>query len=179
LPSAQEFVVDRYRSHLSLDYIAPPTLVAGTNTFGAYAGGGSSLYFGSMLGDQQAAAMFQVNGSLKDIAAGVTYINRRRRFDWGVSASWIPYLTGGFSRVFDASGNFTDSEIRYRQTYRTLEGMISYPFSRVSRFELSAGVNNIGFSGEQRYITYDQNGFPTATGTNTLAAPPSLTLGTA
>ena len=89
-----------------------------------------------------------------------------------VTASWIPYLTGGFSRDFDASGGFTDSEIRYRQTYRTLEGQISYPFSRVSRFELSAGVNNIAFSGENRFITYDVNGFPIASGTQSLAAPP-------
>ena len=182
-PSEQEFSVGRYRSKLSLDYIAPPTLSAGSDQFGAFLGGGSALYFGSMLGDQQLAAMLQVNGGLKDIAAGVQYVNRRHRFDWGVSASQIPYLTGGYSRTFEnVNGQpaVVDREMRFRQTSREVTGLMQYAFNRVQRFEMSGGVRNIAFSIEERAFAYDQNtGIFIGESRQDLPAPAGLTFGEA
>lgn len=160
LPSTAEFEVQRYRSRLGLDYIAPPSLTAGTDRLGTFVGGGSALFWSSMLGDQQLVTMLQVNGTFKDIAAQVGYVNRKRRFDWGLVAAQIPYLTGGYSRTLETVNGqpaVVDRQVIFRQTSRQIAGLLSYPFSRVQRLETSMGVRHISFSGEERSVAFDAN----------------------
>ena len=158
LPPDDSFPVTPYRSTFGLDYVSQPYLAAGVSSFGTFVGGGISMFWSTMLGDRQLGTMFQVNGGVKDIAGEVDYLNLRRRLNWGLSASWIPYLTEQVGEGYDNQGNLIDQELLYRETIRQLQGLLQYPFNQSERVELSAGVMNIGFDEELRTQTYDING---------------------
>ncbi|HJR50634.1 MAG TPA: hypothetical protein VJ794_05975, partial [Gemmatimonadales bacterium] len=49
LPSVEEFTEKNYRPNLSLLYIGQPTLIAGSDQFGTFVGGGAALYFSDLL----------------------------------------------------------------------------------------------------------------------------------
>jgi hypothetical protein len=46
-----------------------------------------------MLGDHQLGAAIQAQGTLKDIGAQAIYRNSEHRWNWGVAAGHIPYLS--------------------------------------------------------------------------------------
>ena len=64
--------------------------------------GGIGFQFGDMLGNHSLTTVVQLNSgltnnfSLKNTAAQVLYFNQARRWNWGVVASQVPYLSGGF-----------------------------------------------------------------------------------
>ena len=53
------------------------------------------MIFGDQLSDRQIFAAIQANGTVKDIGGAVQYYNLRKRWNWGVGAEHMPYLTGG------------------------------------------------------------------------------------
>ena len=153
LPSVEEFTERDYDAGLSLTYIGQPSLLAGSDQFGTYIGGGASLYFSDLLGNRNLITGLQVNGGLEDITALVGYQNVGSRFNWGITAQQVPYLTGAYaSGVGDANGEpiFIEQQLLERQTNRTLQGIVAYPFSQVQRVEVSAGAAHISFDRELR-----------------------------
>ena len=185
LPASASFTQGRVPNSLQLDYVAPPSIAAGTDPFGTYVGGGSALFWSNMMGDQQLITALQINGSLRDILAEVGYVNRRHRFDWGVTAANIPYVTAFFQEGIDTvtingqTGQaLIQRETLYRQTSREITGLLNYPFSRVSRAEFQLGIQNIGFGIETRDFAYDQFGNFIGERKQNTSAGPSLTLGT-
>ncbi|MGH7578836.1 MAG: peptidase S9, partial [Gemmatimonadales bacterium] len=66
LPSVEEFTPKDYDAGLSLTYIGQPSLIAGSDQFGTYIGGGAALYFSDMLGNRNLVTALQVNGGLED-----------------------------------------------------------------------------------------------------------------
>jgi hypothetical protein len=178
LPAQDTFPVADYRPRFGLDYVAQPYLAASVSSFGTFVGGGVTMYWSSMLGDRQLATMFAVNGGLRDIATEVQYINLSRRADWGILASQIPIRTGFFEQGFDVNGDYVERQTLYRQTSRVAMGMLSYPFSRVQRLELSAGVQQIGFDIEIQELRQDSTGNVSQT-RGSLPAPDGLTMGVA
>ena len=141
--------IKAYRPKMSLDYVSRPSLAVAADRFGTYVGGGITLYWSDMLGDRDLVTMAQVNGRVKDFAALVAYENRKSRWNWGVAAQWIPYITGGVIpdfTTFNGQTVYVESLIRFKQTTRALTGVVAYPFNRSRRLELSAGVQNITFS---------------------------------
>ncbi|MFQ5550081.1 MAG: BamA/TamA family outer membrane protein [Gemmatimonadales bacterium] len=160
LADQSSFNEEPYSPRLGLDYVAQPYLVAGSDRFGTFFGGGAALFWSDMLGERNLATSLQVNGSLRDIAATVAYENRRRRWNWGTAVSQIPYLTGTLSSfiAFDSSLGQTvvQEELqRFRQTSREVVGFTSYAFNRSRRLEVSVGYRNIEFGWELQRRTRD------------------------
>jgi hypothetical protein len=146
--------IKAYHPKLSLDFIAQPSLAIAADRFGTYVGGGITLYWSDMLGDHQLVTMGQVNGRIEDFAALLAYGNRKSRVNWVVGAQQIPYIFGGLF-VFDSGGARIERIDRFKQTNRELSGIVSYPFNRSRRFELSAGVQQISFSHDIQDFAYD------------------------
>jgi Omp85 superfamily domain len=113
-------------------------------------GGGGALYWSDMLGNRNLTTGLQVNGGLKDITALVAYQNLSKRWNWGVLAQQVPYVTGGFAEgtaTVQGEPAVVDQELLQRQTNRDLQGMLAYPFNEVQRVEFTAGAT---------YVTFDQ-----------------------
>jgi hypothetical protein len=151
LPSVEEFTPKPYDAGLSLTYIGQPSLIAGSDQFGTYIGGGAALYFSDLLGNRNLVTGLQVNGGLEDITALVGYQNLRSRLNWGISAQQVPYLTGGYAAgtaTVDGEPAFIEQQLIERQTNRVIQGTVAYPFSQVQRVEVSAGGAHISFDRE-------------------------------
>jgi hypothetical protein len=183
LPSKDDFTVEPYRGGISLTYVGQPSLIAGSNQFGTFVGGGAALYFSDMLGNHNLVTGLQVNGGLKDITAQVGYQNLSGRLNWGGVVQQVPYLTGGYAQgIADVNGEptFIEQQLLVRQTNRDLAGIVSYPFSQVQRLDFQAGYSNISFDRELR-----TRGFSLSTGEEVLdeeedlPSPSALNLGVA
>jgi Tol biopolymer transport system component len=181
LPQESEFVVQPYRSGLGLTYVGRPSLIAGSNGFGTFVGGGAALYFSDILGNHNLVTALEVNGSLKDLTVLAGYQNLSRRLNWGGVVQQVPYLAGGYAEgvdVVNGEPTFIEQQLLERQTNRDIAGIVSYPFSEVQRVEVQAGYSNISFDRELR-----TNGFSLLTGEQVLEekvdlpAPSSLDLG--
>jgi Tol biopolymer transport system component len=168
LPPVQEYTVEDYRPRLELTAVGQPTIAVGADRFGPAIGGGAALYFTDMLGDQTLVTAVQVGSglnrsfSVKDIAAQVGYFNQARRVNWGIVGGQVPYLTGGFQEGItniDGQNLFIEQAILFRQTERSVAGVVAYPFSRAHRIEFQAGVTQMSFDQiiETRAFTLNGN----------------------
>jgi hypothetical protein len=146
--TSDEFETAKYSASLSLDYIAPPQVAVGSDRYGTYVGGGTALFWSDNLGEHNLATLLQVNGSFSDIAALVSYENRKSRWNWGGALSQFPVLFRSFGYQQGIAGELIELELRRRQTTREVSGLLSYPISRVQRVEFSAGYQNISFDYE-------------------------------
>jgi hypothetical protein len=101
-----------------------------------------------------------VTNRVSETGAIVQYINRTRRWNWGVVAERTPYVTGSFGQGltdFNGQTAFIEQTLRITQTNNALTGLLQYPFSRAQRLEFSAGARHIGF--DQRLETQIFSGF--------------------
>jgi len=158
LPDTAEFFSKRYGAGLSLDYIAQPQLAVGTGAYGTYVGAGAALYWSDMLGNRNLTTALQVNGGYKDITAILGYTNLRRRVNWGVFVTQVPYLASYYGYSEDFSGGqplLLEQNYRFRQTNRDLTGVLAYPLNRAQRLEFSAGLRDIRFDAEIKTIVRD------------------------
>ena len=171
--------VSSYHPRLALDYVAQPYLAVGASSYGTFIGGGVTLYWSDMLGDQNLATMLQVSGSLSNLAALVAYQNTKDRLNWGAAVQQIPYVTGGYLPTStDQFGNFIQQVEIIRQTDREADAFFAYPFSSVSRVEWSAGARNISYAVQVESLVINPAGLLVGDNVANLPAPPSLTLGT-
>ncbi len=156
--AATDFSVTDYRSKLQLDYIGAPSVGVATSPFGTGLSGAIALYFGDMLGDRVVGGAIQAQGSFKDIGGEVFYLNQKNRWNWLVSASHIPYLTG-FAVGYDTliGGQVFDVIERQllRAFYDEIGGTIQYPFSQTRRFELGASGTKVSYDVEVERYYFD------------------------
>src|SRR5690242_6922889 len=156
LPLASNFQSSRYSPRLSLDYIAPPTLMGGVSAYGTQLDGGTQFHFSDLLGYHELTVVGEVittNGTqdlLRNLTGLGNYQNNRHRYSWGLTAGQIPSVTGG---VAVARGTAPDGApiiiqqlITYWQQNRPVTAYLAYPFSRAERIELSGGYENISFA---------------------------------
>jgi outer membrane protein assembly factor BamA len=190
LPQPQEYVVEDYKPRLGLEAVGQPQIAVGGSRFGAAVAGGLSFYFSDLLGDQHVDTSIQFNSGLtgnfsaKDTAAAVTYVNQAHRWNWGVSASQIPYLSGGIQSgvgVIDGQQALIDQTIIHRQTERGVTGLLAYPFSRAHRVEFQGGVTQLSFDQIIRTQAYSFTGnlFFDETDETSLRDPLTLTTSSA
>ncbi len=182
LPDTAEFASKRYRAGLGLDYISQPQLLVASSQFGTYVGAGAALYWSDMLGNRNLTTALQVNGGYKDITALLGYANLQRRLNWGVFAQQVPYLYGQTYQgigTYNGQPAYVDQILKFRQTNRELSGIVSYPFNRAMRLELSAGGRDIRFDQENRIVVTDPAGNKLFDSTETTHPYPAITLGTA
>jgi len=175
----------RYRPRLSLDYISQPSLGVAAGSSGVGVGGGAGLYWSDMLGDHELVTLLQIanvgGNVLNNTAAAAAYQDLRSRWNWGLQASQIPYITQGYSvddGVYNSRPAVLEQEVLFWQIERALVGSVSYPFSRFSRVEFSGGGRNISFASRVRTRTYSPNGgtLLREETTNSHGDPPSLNL---
>jgi hypothetical protein len=131
-----------------------------------------------MLGDKVVGGAVQAQGTFKDIGGEVFYLNQKNRWNWMVSGSHIPYLTG-FA--------FQDTAIRQGQTFDVIEqqlvrafydelgGVVQYPFSQTRRFELGASVNRVYYDIEVERYFFDSFFNQIGVERGSESAPPGVT----
>jgi hypothetical protein len=95
---------------------------------------------------------------LKDFGGEVFYLNQRRRWNWLVSASHTPFLSGS-AVAFDTliGGSVFDVIERrlQREFYDEIGGAIQYPFSQTRRFELGASATHVSYDVEVERFFFD------------------------
>jgi outer membrane protein assembly factor BamA len=177
-----------YEPKLLLEAVGQPSIAVGADRFGAAVGGAASFYFGDMLGDRLLATAVQFTSavagtfSLKDAAAEVAYFNLGRRWNWGVVASQIPYLSGGFQVGTGTTPQGEPVEVAqtilFRQTERSVAGVLGYPLNRAARIEFKGGINQISFDQIAQTTAYSLSSGQVATATTVTPLAPSLGLAT-
>jgi hypothetical protein len=154
LPAPVTYPSEPYKTKLSLEGLAQPSISVGASQFGAAVGGGIGLQFTDLLGNHTLITAAQVNSntgtgfSFKNTAAQVAYLNSARRWNWGLVGGQTPYLSGGFQSGVGLVGNEPaqiDQQIIFRQTEQSVGGLISYPFNRSQRIEFQTGVTRLSF----------------------------------
>jgi hypothetical protein len=146
-------IQERYRPRLSLEAVGSPYFSAGGGPLGSYVSGGASLLFGDLLGDQQLLTTAYVSSRFDESAVAALYVNRKSRWNWGVTLEQVPQLRLRTNSVrVDPSQPrvLTRERERTLWTNRHLGGFAAYPLSRSHRIELSAGFRGIGFERELR-----------------------------
>jgi Tol biopolymer transport system component len=155
LSSAARENVAPYKTKMALAYIGQPVLAAGYGSNGVNLGGGISFFWSDMLGNHNfgLATQAQINGSFKDFGGQLGYTNMAHRWNWGVVAQQIPYLTSQFTSGIATVGNdqvYVEQQLRYRQLNQEFSGFVAYPFSRAQRVEFSAGYRRVSFTQQLR-----------------------------
>ena len=164
-------------------------IAVGASQFGPAFGGGLSLSFSDMLGNHTVATAVQFssglagNFSAKDIAAQVGYFNQAHRWNWGVVAGQVPYVSGGFQSGLGTTPQGEpiqlDQNVIFRQTERSASGIVAYPFNRAQRLEVSGGLTQISFDKIVQTTAYSlSTGRVVINDTSETSPTPSLTLGT-
>jgi hypothetical protein len=145
-----------YSRKLELDAIGQPSVSAGVSSWGAYVGGGVSALFKDVLGDRLLSAGAEVAGTLDDLGGWLTYVNRRHRWNWGLSLEQAPYraeFVQANSRPED--NTFVATSTIERQLSRGVFGLATFPINQSKRFEFSGGVRHLSFGREERTSTFD------------------------
>jgi Tol biopolymer transport system component len=157
----ETFKNKKYRPKFQMDYIGGGAGVGvGNTTFGNYTGlaGGVELLFSDMLGNHQMYTQLAVNGEIYDFGGQFTYMNRQKRFAWGLGISHIPYRTGWSSITYSYPLELNDGQFiltdristnLLRIFDETLSAFAHYPFSPNLRLEG-------GVSGSYRSFRYDE-----------------------
>lgn len=185
LPVDTTYAVKPYHPKFTLDNVGQPFLYAGGGQYGLQLGGGISLYWSDLLGNQNLVTMLQLDSErgFTNLGGGAGYLNRTSRWDWGVFAQQVPYVYRGYAAGYGISNSDTvyiEQEERFRQINRDLSLLASYPFSRASRIEISGGYEQISFS--HQLVTNIYNAYTGAhiiERTQNLPVPGSLNLATA
>jgi Tol biopolymer transport system component len=163
LPAPQEYEVTEYKPRLSLEAVGQPTIAVGADRFGAAIGGGIGFFFSDMLGDQNLATVVQLsslggNFSFKNTAAQIAYMNQANRWNWGLVAGQVPYLSGGVragTGFVNGIPAYIEETILFRQTDRSAAGVVAYPFNRAQRLEFQGGLSQISFDQIVHTEAYD------------------------
>ena len=145
-----------YRPRLGMDGVAQPYLSSGSSRFGSYLRAGASLLFDDLMGEQVLGIGWQAGTRIYDLAIDVRYLNRERRWNWGVNAELRPLVRtrvdGQLQEIDGRRALAQDTELRM-QTSTRFGGSLAYPFSRARRIEFGAGVRHIEFERELRSQT--------------------------
>jgi hypothetical protein len=186
LPPVRASRVLPYRSSLKLDYVGGPQIgISAGGAYGAGLAGGVALSFSDELGNQAVQAVVQANGEVRDFGGQMQYLNRSRRWNWGVALSHVP-LSAGFAsaqRLPISSGGQTYDGIAYtqlivRQYYQNAQVVSQYPLSTTRRLEFSVGAQRIGF-GQQVDSVFAIGDVVVRESRNTLPSATALTFATA
>lgn len=157
LPSAATFTEAAYDDRLRLESVSQPYVGATTgDSFGGAVRASFGVSFGDMLKDRQLHSLFRVGTDRDDFAAQFAYTNRRRQWNWGVTAGVMPSRFFGARRSLERDGELITREttsLRYNHQWAGL--MARYAISRSNRIELSAGVRRTGFEWQTMTRVFD------------------------
>jgi hypothetical protein len=120
------------------------------DSYGTAFAGGISMSFSDMLGEHSLNTILEASSvsGFNDVGGVVAYVNRVRRFNWGVQVAQVPYITGGFATgitTFNGEQAFVEQRVIERQMDRSAEVLGFYPFDSSLRLEGQAGFRRISF----------------------------------
>jgi outer membrane protein assembly factor BamA len=88
-----------------------------------------------------------VTNRFDEFGGGIFYLNRARRWNWGVGVDQVPYVARAFGQAVDQAQNvYIEQEYRLLQRDLSATGVIAYPFSRAFRVEATGGFRQIALS---------------------------------
>jgi len=156
LPTAPVIAVHRYRGGLFPEYVQAASIgMSFGGGYGTGVGGGVAIGFTDMVGNRIAQAVVQAQGQVEDIGAQAIYLDRTRRWNWGLQAYHVPVagvyasyenvpLSGGGAPV---AGTVITQQLQ-RVFFDDAQGLAQYPLSATRRLEFSGGVQRVSFSAE-------------------------------
>jgi hypothetical protein len=150
--------VEDYASGMHLLSVGQAMGLSVSRSFGAAAVGGLSMVFSDTLGNHVIATDVSINGGFRDLGGQLMYLNRSRRWYWGVLGEHLPF-TSGFvqTSLVDTPGGpviLEETEL-FRQTNTQVGALTAYPFSRALRAEFATSARHIGFTRELQRRAYD------------------------
>jgi Tol biopolymer transport system component len=151
--STQVPAPEPYKPDWGLDYAGQPSVGVGIDPFGTYATGGIALLFSDMLGNHVIGTAAQVTSRFDEFGGTLFYVNRSKRWNWGLSIDQTPYVSRAFGAAF-VGNNYVETEYRFLQRDQTAAGFLTYPFNRSHRIEFSGGYRRIGQNFDARVNTY-------------------------
>ncbi len=134
-----------YRPRLFVEALGQPTLSSGGGPLGTYWRGGGSVLFSDLLGERKLLMYTQVSNRLRETAFAVRYLNRERRWNWGLSAELQPSLHRlPRRRVGDEGGEpaVTRETVYFDRSQFALGGHVAYPLNRAQRVEFEGGIRH-------------------------------------
>lgn len=137
-----------YAPDMFLEAIGPPYIASGGGPFGTFVRGGGSLLFSDLLGERKLAVFGQVGNHLRDLALGLRFINRERRWNWGGIAEVQPSLRRlprTRSETLDGEPTITRETHYFERTQFRLAGLLAYPLDQAQRFEFEAGARHTAY----------------------------------
>ncbi|MFH1277966.1 MAG: hypothetical protein ABIK65_06280 [Candidatus Eisenbacteria bacterium] len=131
LPDTTEFERKKYKLRFTQDFLF------GGAAFGSNVGflGQSAISFSDILGNHNLSFAAGIYGSLSDADLFFSYLNLRRRTNWGFSL--FQYRNDYYLYTAETDAEFAS------QIYRGFELMTSRPFSKFSRFEFGVRGQSI------------------------------------
>ncbi|MGE5740955.1 MAG: peptidase S9, partial [Candidatus Aminicenantes bacterium RBG_16_66_30] len=159
LPKETAFAVVPYKPKLGLDYVSPPSVAVGVDRYGTYGAGGVAAYWSDMLGYETIVTTAFTGSRLIDTSGVLAYLNNRGRFNWGAAGQRIVYPYPYYLFYLGQDNFYHEIEDVYRLINYDFSLFGSYPFSQVSRFQLSAGYRLQDFNHTIYERVYDLNGF--------------------
>jgi Tol biopolymer transport system component len=154
----------RYKPSLSLVQFGQPYLTAGGGAFGSYFRAGVAFRVGDLFGEQSLDTAVQIGAKATDFAVETAYINRRSRWNWGVTGVQVPWIVGASvatrnAQNADGQQVVLRESLLDRQQHRQLSGVAIYPLSRARRIEMSAGIDAASFSRQVTTQTFSASTF--------------------
>jgi hypothetical protein len=156
-PPTTTFETEEYKTKLELIDVSN-SIGASRSQFGTYAQGGIQMTFSDLLGNHIVRTGVGIDGGVRDFSGSLSYLNRTRRWNWGVFGQHIPVLNGSVQTGLTQENGrtvYVQQTQLIRQTFTETGFLTAYPFSRSARVEFSTSVNRIGFSNELRTQGFD------------------------
>ena len=181
-PQATEaaYATEPYHPKLQVDFIGQPMIGVGVDSFGSYVGGGISALFSDTLGNHQVGGSITASNRFDEIGGSAIYLNRTHRWNWGAAFDQTPYVLRGFTQTLegtDAQPILVQDETRVLQIDRGFSGIVSYPFSRAQRVDVTAGLRQITGKTDVTSTAFDYvTGQELGRETQTLSRFPTLNL---
>lgn len=157
LPSTDEYADAEpapLNTGLTLDWLGQPSLGVGQDRFGGYVGGSVAAYFSDMLGNRNLGVGLYAQGTFKDIGGQLVYQNMEHRWNWGVAAQRIPYMSVRGYQQFNPNGTYQINQEYFRIFETQALGLASYPFSTTRRVDFTGGVTRYSFDVEREVLIF-------------------------
>jgi outer membrane protein assembly factor BamA len=105
--------------------------------------------------------VLQANGDFRDIGGQLSYINVKKRWNWGITGGHIPFLTGFTSVSYEDLGNGRVGQVIEQYLQRVYLDQLSvitqYPLSTTRRFEAGLSATRQGYGLEVQRLLYFGN----------------------
>jgi hypothetical protein len=144
-PPDSETRTRAYLPNLFVEAVGQPSISSGGGPFGTFWRGGGSLLFSDLLGERKVLTYAQISNRLRETAFGLRYLNRERRWNWGVNAELQPSLRRLPRRsVGDEEGEaaVTRETVYFDRSQLRVGGYVAYPLNQAQRIEFDGGVRH-------------------------------------